>query len=1052
MTTTTSGAESDDATAVSGNDGKRTLLSRITKPGVRTALMALFLLYAGLGALAVIDDTLALMHQPGHASVSASAILSPSSIAQSNASTNATAISEWWGWNTYFNDHFGQRVVSPYGLVFMYLGVDIIFIAFPVVLLLLGAVRYSEIHLAPAFEDWRAGLAQPLRFASYATAAYLAFDIIEDVVLLGITVLLNPGLATGPNTFGVLHWLIQHVGWAIPAVGVVSAAKLLFLFSAALGCAAGLAGTLGPPVASKEDSKEKVSRRRAVVALRAHLGLALILIALLALGSDLGRQLDDAFLLLFEPHHAYLIIATAIVAIVTTGTLLATARMVLHAYQSEPSVPGPAETKKANKIILSLGFGAMVVGGAAIALHWPAGQVAFVPGAIALLLGLFGFKRDAAVDKRPDEIRMNTQWGARVAGALSVAPFAVLFALSMRNGARLFAVKDGTGWWLLLCMVLCILVVAAVVHWSPKLCDHATDRNLDPSLWRRLALAVASLIAFGGLGYSPQITGSVLGPWGVLFALVFALTLGFAALVLLSDAYYPGNVLAASGLRRLPVIAIVLISAVATSLTDGQSTYHSVRLKDGAAGSRVTVDEALDQWSRSQTEVTPNRPAKRQPIPLVFVASAGGGIRAAYWTTIVLNCLVKGQDSSGRKPIGMDVDNVCAQPMPMDSIFLASGISGGSLGLAVTKAFKDVSHNPWSEPLGNDFLGPTVAGVAFRDLPNAFVRVRVDGQDSAAVLERSWEKSVREANGDLESGFLATAWSSPGRLDFPLLALNGTSVTDGCRVTVSVLKLADAGTSSNNCLSIDRVVTPIEGVHAQLQTLAATKDAFDSTCPADVKQPADPKDLSLSTAALLSARFPYVSPNGTLYWCKDRAVRTFDLDGGLIDASAAAPLALAWPEVVKWLARVEKKDGKCFSPKLILIDNGYVTSTKSEVPNRPPGLIAPLTAFGAVGNARSAAARQAAALDFEKFFPPGRCGGSTVTGAAPPAWELPDVVDFYPVAQPGVEAPLGWTLSERSKKSLGHQLGNKYNRCSAAIVAQWFTGATGQPPDGCKKK
>ena len=55
MTTTTSGAESDDATAVSGNDGKRTLLSRITKPGVRTALMALFLLYAGLGALAVIE-------------------------------------------------------------------------------------------------------------------------------------------------------------------------------------------------------------------------------------------------------------------------------------------------------------------------------------------------------------------------------------------------------------------------------------------------------------------------------------------------------------------------------------------------------------------------------------------------------------------------------------------------------------------------------------------------------------------------------------------------------------------------------------------------------------------------------------------------------------------------------------------------------------------------------------------------------------------------------------------------------------------------------------
>jgi hypothetical protein len=198
---------------------------------------------------------------------------------------------------------------------------------------------------------------------------------------------------------------------------------------------------------------------------------------------------------------------------------------------------------------------------------------------------------------------------------------------------------------------------------------------------------------------------------------------------------------------------------------------------------------------------------------------------------------------------------------------------------------------------------------------------------------------------------------------------------------------------------------------------------------------------------LLSARFPYVSPNGTLYWCKDRAVRTFDLDGGLIDASAAAPLALAWPEVVKWLARAER-NGKCFAPKLILIDNGYVTSTKSEVPNRPPGLIAPLTAFGAVGNARSAAARQTAALDFEKFFPPGRCGGDTAPGAARPDWLLPNVVDFYPVAQPGVEAPLGWTLSERSQTSLGHQLENKYNRCSVEIVARWFSHQTGKPP-GC---
>lgn len=131
MATTTPDTQPGTATADSRKNGKRTLASRLAKPGLRTALMAAFVLYAGLGALAVLDDTLSLMHKPGHASVSASAILSPSSIAHSNASTNATAVGEWWGWNTYFNDHFGQDVLSPFGLAFMYLAVDIAFIAIP---------------------------------------------------------------------------------------------------------------------------------------------------------------------------------------------------------------------------------------------------------------------------------------------------------------------------------------------------------------------------------------------------------------------------------------------------------------------------------------------------------------------------------------------------------------------------------------------------------------------------------------------------------------------------------------------------------------------------------------------------------------------------------------------------------------------------------------------------------------------------------------------------------------------------------------------------------
>jgi hypothetical protein len=186
-----------------------------------------------------------------------------------------------------------------------------------------------------------------------------------------------------------------------------------------------------------------------------------------------------------------------------------------------------------------------------------------------------------------------------------------------------------------------------------------------------------------------------------------------------------------------------------------------------------------------------------------------------------------------------------------------------------------------------------------------------------------------------------------------------------------------------------------------------------------------------------------VSPTGTLNSCQNPNDRTFDLDGGLIDSSGASPLALSWPEIVNWLDK--HSGGRCFAPKLILIENGYLSQTKSQPPARPGELSAPLDATGAVRNAQSPAARQAAALAFQKSFPPGGCGGDDNRPGAD-GWIAPNVVDFFPVARPGIEAPLGWTLSKYSQESLEQQLGNPDNLCSAAVVRAWFTGETGKPP------
>jgi hypothetical protein len=386
--------------------------------------------------------------------------------------------------------------------------------------------------------------------------------------------------------------------------------------------------------------------------------------------------------------------------------------------------------------------------------------------------------------------------------------------------------------------------------------------------------------------------------------------------------------------------------------------------------------------------------------------------------------------------------------MPKESIFMASGISGGSVGLAVTQAIGN--RNDWLKPLRRDFLGPAIAALAFRDIPNALLRLNIHDQDRAAALERSWEVAVQQSGGHLDKGFMTAALPNGKDPTFPMLMLNGTSVTDGCRLTVSALNLAgsplasknedkDTAATTRDCLALNPLLP--NSADAVLQTLAGTKDGFDSTCREN--EGSDPQDLRLSTAALLSARFPYVSPMGTLSSCQNPNDRTFDLDGGLIDSSGASPLALSWPEIVNWLDK--HSDGRCFAPKLILIENGYLSQTQAQPPARPGDLSAPLTASGAVRDAQSPAARQAAALNFQKSFPPGGCANNRDETQKSDNWVAPNVVDFYPVARPGVEAPLGWTLSKFSQESLEQQLGNADNLCSAAIVTAWFTGDTKRP-------
>ncbi|BBY62360.1 hypothetical protein [Mycolicibacterium helvum] len=1037
----------------------------------------LFVFYVGWGVVEVVDSTLSLMHLAGGTSAGASTITSPFSLGSRGAASDA--INQWNQWSDRYSlPALGSGPNTGLALGFVlsiYVFADIALIAAPLVVVAFhindSATRRlrdfkakmkgkkaggdeaasKEVDVALSRVSGVDGL---LTMAKFTAVGFLIFVILQDLAFL----------ASG----------ITQQGWLIWLTGVLSLLKWLMLGSVVIGLGVGLIGSremLHDTVEELQTARKKRNTWAYVLALRIQIGIGALLLVFGGLRGDLGRQFDDAFLFPFGDGGG-IGWRTAGIAAVLVAVMLVTANLCMRAYLPrsdvlpsgplnenvhEPVEPkGQARTKSIGSIIL--GVVLVGIGVAALKFSWPIGVVFLGPGIIYLLIGVYS--QFTLVETKPDIINTdadsNRKIGLPYSIAVAVIPLVVLTALAVRNGVRLLTVHQyGYGGLLILGFPIGAIVVGAgvvaatfaVLHASGRINGAHADadrRDGRPGRWTAAAVGSLAIPLFLAMGLYPQVGGHILGPWGAILALCIALAFVGAALVMLSDQVRTWGLLAAIGFRRTPFIFGILLCLIINSAIDDKYVYHDTRLGERLAASsdrasngplsQISLTAALDQWAVVQRSKNPGR----TEIPLVFVASAGGGIRAAYWTALVMRCLTQAANNPCRQD----------QALPLESIFLASGISGGSLGLAGLHAAPNATA--WVDSLKADFLGPTVAAMTFRDLANALLRINIHDSDRAAVLERAWEEAAAEQGGHLDRGLMQTAKNPDGTIAFPLLVLNGTSVTDGCRVTATALDLSTVsppedlnGSSATDCLALNQ--QRFRRGEA-LPALPATKDVFDNTCRG--KGDRDPSDIRLSTAALLSARFPYVSPTGGLYSCNGDD-RTFDLDGGLIDSSGALPLALLWPEIAQWINDEDKKDDSvCFAPKLIIMENGYLDQTRSQPSTHPSEWAAPLEGAMATQGAAASTARQAAAYAFEKSF-----RGHTCTGDAQSAsdWVVPNVVDLYPIAQPGIQAPLGWTLAFYSRESLEGEVHSELNLCSMDIVAAWSSGSKAQP-GSCKKK
>jgi hypothetical protein len=521
-----------------------------------------------------------------------------------------------------------------------------------------------------------------------------------------------------------------------------------------------------------------------------------------------------------------------------------------------------------------------------------------------------------------------------------------------------------------------------------------SDPTVGKLLLVSIVLAIFPMLLFAIFPVVPaqSLGGGAILVWGMATWVFLGSALGY-----LGSAY------------QFPSILVALVIAGIFSLWNDN---HQVRSLEQEEADKPSVSQALDQW---HTHVNARYPmpaaADGQPAmrPLFLVAAAGGGIRAAYWTALVLADLEDHAMKTGKASFAAHT-------------FAISGVSGGALGAAVfdgtvvamasdpalVAAAADYArarqrdpapHRDWvREVLDDDFLAPALGRMLFPDFLQRFLPVRVPGADRATALELGWEKAwdrgrsrwkLPEGRNPLAENLLslwppasATPLAEvPGPV--PHLLLNGTMVESGKRVLTSDLHI----TSS----------TPPEADKGQpkkdyREHLGGEFLDVESATDQMKKAP-----IRLSTAAHASARFTYVSPAGTF------ANRKHLVDGGYFENSGITT-------ALDVLALMQKKGWNDVVPILIVIDNGPQSVKASGESQGEPAFFgevrAPLTTMLSTREARGTYAEQAA-WNYVTY-------DRNTTGSL-------KVIKFG-LANRKAPLPLGWMLSHAAIDEMNDQL------------------------------
>jgi len=467
----------------------------------------------------------------------------------------------------------------------------------------------------------------------------------------------------------------------------------------------------------------------------------------------------------------------------------------------------------------------------------------------------------------------------------------------------------------------------------------------------------------------------------------------FAALSLVTVNYL---VVQSGGAGRL-VIWVLATVAVVFSLFDFTNNHRVRRVPyvAQAAATLPDLSDTFENWYKARTDQS----KFSGRYPLYIVAAQGGGIYAAMHAAHFLSY----------------VQARC--PNFSHHLFAISGVSGGSVGAATfAAAMKDAEQRGGVkvpdtgcadrrgeddpainavQALDDDFWSPLQAMWLFPDLLQQFLPMRVEIFDRARALEHgleaSWQRIVTETDlygprvQDKTANTMAEPFLSlwPHGFDkslfTPALVLNTTEVDTGRR----------------------RLISPF--------TFEGLSDLrfFPVSCKSEGKIEA----LPLSTAAVLSARFPWITPTGWYYDpsdsgdCTSPAKSVTKLsDGGYFEASGVATAL----DLAHSLKTIIDQRGMNVDIKLVILTSGGFASDTAD------GLDEALDPIRTMLNASEA----------RGYIEVGRADQADFAKAAAQSGAVLKVR----LKEYGYPLPLGWSLSDVTRYLIQYQTG-ELNPC-----------------------